>query len=1189
MSAANQPREEGSRFRLRQRLNGLIQRRGHNSPTGRVAVVESPGEPTTQALPTENTAGVTLRSETVIPLDQPSRSLETATVIIDRLPSDDASPPAAVSGTAANGRLTTSPPTSTHEAAPAPETDTDTDTDVAAVAPADHWSKAYREAVESMGEEVDVTILKGESIAQLFKELETVDKDATDESTFLRGVRYLNSIQAPLDRIKMVLDISAPLTALEPTTSAVFGVMRGVTALAISVATADFEFAKKIVEMLRQISYISDCDIIGQREDRVDIHKALVSVYRKLIEFYAAAYQFLSKRRAKLVLAVVSDTGTLPTLVQDISKEVENLRKVVEKATLDIAQDIKTMMCDEKVSQWLGRDKQSQQSRHHGDFNHLRDDAACNFVLEQPEFKTWYRAPDYQQLVIIGDMGSGKSVIMSFLIQELRRRAEHQLEKPMVLYHYCQNDETGHALCIFSSLILSLLQQRVGLKRAFFDWYKQDLLSGNFEPATNAHMLIEIFEQTVLRLNRPLFLIVDGLDECDAGSLHMLLQSLRSLSQKISGLKVVLSSRPWGGILDQLEGSLRVDICADPGRDKVIAEKTVKTRLGYLDARLQELIIERLSSLARGSAIWTKMTVEAIAAKKIMARGRMNKFLEEMPQPRDLSKLYTDLFIRCAGKEPEAQIMAATALEVLGAARRRLSILELAWAVATGTVDGDITTVAGVAELVDYQGVMALIQPFVAGVDFDDVKRRQVIVAHQSVKEFILSDLGATRPGHNNSENPTRLENVILNICIRYLLLDEIDEASILSDEQTAMEELPQDADIFSDVTASPSFTMDCSWENWEDGMIRYDPADRGFGEFFVYASCNWIHHFTFVTKEPLPDLSSIERLCQPNSTRLLNWTSQNSRPDCVVQARFEFDGSLYDPLSITSLYGSEVVLLKMLETSDLESPKFLPNTAMIAVEQVLQWADLRRLGMLFHGRGTGCHLQNIGFFRRIIEWWRSPSINNSQDWDAAFDVINDISDILIRERWGNELLCLAASHGCMPIIKRLMNNAQQNVDLKEELLRAPQRQPRSLAHPGHQSVGEAALAGHVDVVRFLLEQDGIQGHLRHRNSKGENVLHLASEQCKPAIFRVLAPRFCEGLSQRDCQGRTALMRVVESSSTLQNHIESAQVLLSLSAVDQRMLSKDQQDLLHMAEQMHDQAIHNLLSKFCEPHPIGTT
>ncbi|KAK0368732.1 hypothetical protein CLIM01_13916 [Colletotrichum limetticola] len=113
----------------------------------------------------------------------------------------------------------------------------------------------------------------GGNIAQLFKELERVDKDATDESAFLRGVRYLRSIQVPLERFKLALDLTAPLTALEPTTSTVFGVIRGVTAVAISISTADLEFAKKIGEMLEQISYIDDCDTLGQKEDRADIHK----------------------------------------------------------------------------------------------------------------------------------------------------------------------------------------------------------------------------------------------------------------------------------------------------------------------------------------------------------------------------------------------------------------------------------------------------------------------------------------------------------------------------------------------------------------------------------------------------------------------------------------------------------------------------------------------------------------------------------------------------------------------------------------------------------------------------------------------------------------------------------------------------------------------------------------------------
>lgn len=102
------------------------------------------------------------------------------------------------------------------------------------VAPSDLWSKAYREAVQSMGQDVDVAILKGENIAQLFKELEKVDKDATEESVFLRGVRYLHSIQVPLERFKLALDLTAPLTAHENTTSTVFGVIKGVTAVSIA-------------------------------------------------------------------------------------------------------------------------------------------------------------------------------------------------------------------------------------------------------------------------------------------------------------------------------------------------------------------------------------------------------------------------------------------------------------------------------------------------------------------------------------------------------------------------------------------------------------------------------------------------------------------------------------------------------------------------------------------------------------------------------------------------------------------------------------------------------------------------------------------------------------------------------------------------------------------------------------------
>lgn len=100
-----------------------------------------------------------------------------------------------------------------------------------AIVSSDVWSAAYCEAVNSLGEDIHSTILKGENLAELFEQLETIDKEVTQESVFLRGVRYLHSLQVPLDRFKLALDLASPLTSIEPTTSMVFGIIKGVTAV----------------------------------------------------------------------------------------------------------------------------------------------------------------------------------------------------------------------------------------------------------------------------------------------------------------------------------------------------------------------------------------------------------------------------------------------------------------------------------------------------------------------------------------------------------------------------------------------------------------------------------------------------------------------------------------------------------------------------------------------------------------------------------------------------------------------------------------------------------------------------------------------------------------------------------------------------------------------------------------------
>lgn len=918
------------------------------------------------------------------------------------------------------------------------------------------------------------------------------------------------------------------------------------------------------------------------------------------------------------MMKMILENNRLPDIVQDFLKHADNLRKLVQKATWEVVEDINAMLYDhesmyfhieicwiyanlESVARWLGSGKLSQQSKYHMDLQSLRADQACAFLLSDAKFIRWYRAPNSQQLVILGDMGTGKSVAMAFLVDELRRRNEHQLPQPKLCYHYCRDDETGQTTYIFSALILSLLEQLSGLKRTFFEWYKQAGTSGNFQPATNIKKLEEFLQKILETLDRPLFIVIDGLDECDRASQNSLLKSLNILSQKTPRLKVILSSRPQEEILEQLDEMTKIDLGSDFERDRAIVEKTVERKLFTLSNDVRALVTETLSRLAQGSAIWTKMIIELIEVRRIRALDPMRDFLENLPLPGQLSELYVKLFSRYTSNDPENQKIASTALEVLAVARRPLSILELAWAVALGATEKRVTTVAALAKLVDHQRVLSLIQPFIAHIDFNDVKKHQVRLVHQSAKEFIIRESATNRPTlqrpaistatdqeviHQRAES---LEAGILDICIRFLLLDDFGHITLFSEEQIAIEELPQEFDLFNNDEEPTDYDPCQTWEVWEENMLRYDPTERGFGELFVYACCHWLEHFGAITVEPLPNLENVENLCQAGSTRLLNWIKQNCRPQCTIKPRFVFDVSLYDPLSITSLYGSEAMLRHMLKNSDFGKDKFLPNPAMGAADQILQWGDLSRLRILLSDSNVGHQLRNLEFFQLLMRNWPT-SHPNCQDWDVVSDLIDDLLDILVKERWGNELLCMAAGMGCMPIIQCLMERAQHNPELKTELLRGSPRepQPMSFGKPRHQSIGEAVLGNHVTVVEYLLRQQGIDAHLQHRNSRGENVLHLASRLCNPAMFQLIVPRFKEGLHQMDDENKTALIRIILRSSALGDQYESARILLLEGGANGNgHFWEKQQNALRIAARLGDLDMCYLLISIGKINPLS--
>lgn len=130
------------------------------------------------------------------------------------------------------------------------------------------------------------------------------------------------------------------------------------------------------------------------------------------------------------------------------------------------------------------------------------------------------------------------------------------------------------------------------------------------------------------------------------------------------------------------------------------------------------------------------------------------------------------------------------------------------------------------AKLIDHQRVLGFIHSFITRIDCSDVMKRQVRLVHQSMKKYIIKDCTLNQP---HLQGPTiriatdqafvdqpieHLEACILDICIKYLLLNDIGHINIFSNEQVAIDELSQEFDLFDDDKELVEYDSRCTWED---------------------------------------------------------------------------------------------------------------------------------------------------------------------------------------------------------------------------------------------------------------------------------------------------------------------------------------------------------------------------------------
>ncbi|SPO00078.1 uncharacterized protein DNG_02930 [Cephalotrichum gorgonifer] len=1039
----------------------------------------------------------------------------------------------------------------------------------------DIWSVAYREAVERLDEDKREIVTKGERIDELFKRLRESDADNADHSLFRKG---LSKLQKPLQYVKLAVDLAQPLLALEPAAATATGAVKSFTVVAISVCGANDALTSQITEMLEHTAIIDECDVLGQKlTTENSIYEVLVPVYVDLLEFYIAAFKFFSGRGTALQILSEALKQHLPPIVKNFLQHASRLQDSIQNTTLRLVDEIKRLLLDDKILKLLGVDKERKRSEHHCNIQRAREDGACTWVTQNPTFLEWYGASTSRFLVMFGGMGCGKTVTTAFLIDHVIHLNKYSLPRPLICYHYCNTDENSQAVYIYSSLLLQLLDQQPGLKIRFDKWHTDTRMAKSIDPAQSSKELGIFFAECVEFINRPVFVVIDAMDECDDRSMPEVIALLRDISERTSRLKVFLSSRPDEGIEGILDGAAQIRLLPDRERDVVILDYLVNKNLAGSPERVRKLVISRLGEVADGSAIWMKLTVDLIRRLRINAYARMESFLKEIPLPADLSALYLKLFRQAVDGEDENERIATRALEILAVARRPLSILELGWALAIGDLPEDATKIQDVEDWVDVKRVLDLVQPLLSHIDFDDARKSQVRLAHQSLKVLILrsppsgwadlknlermSEAERTHMGQRQSD----LEARLLNVCVRYLLLDEFDNEGthLFSEDQQeaqALAELPQGFGLFDDDGDDGDDAL--GREDGETGRLGtshsdttessapmcFNPAEHGFGEFFVYASCYWLDHFCVTAWESSPHISDIVLLCRAKSNRLRNWADQYCRPDCTVLPKFSWNSDTLDPLVITSTFGPTAAVEKILSDYDLGGPDFLSTSIATTIKHLVSHGRASMLRSIFSHERIGLTPQTLPLFMGAMGAWTTADVETRDEdgWTGFFDLVHEMTSLLVTDSWGNELLCEAARSGCLPVIKRLFDDAERNPELRTELLRDRLRQIDPKRRDRHQSIGEAVRSNHVDVVRYLLQQTGIETHLRHRDAGGANVFCMAARYGNPEVVQLLIEHYPEGVDELDENDDAPLREFAFAGSSA----ESVGILLTLGGAD---------------------------------------
>ncbi|KAL5372356.1 hypothetical protein DPSP01_013559 [Paraphaeosphaeria sporulosa] len=362
----------------------------------------------------------------------------------------------------------------------------------------------------------------------------------------------------------------------------------------------------------------------------------------------------------------------------------------------------------------------------------IRKVGNTSFHVQQAEYREWRDGSDAGTLLYTGKLGSGKSVLLANIVDNLSLSTEK--DRPLVAYFFCRHDvpESLQARTIVGSLARQLLRTIPDLAE----------LAKSCEYAHtrgDAEKVLALLFQ-VYSSDAKAYLVLDGLDECDNEEKEALLQALRKIQENIQVL-ICASFReePNKGLQSITNQFLatRVVLLPDDNPDiEVFIEADLlrclrQERLTIGDPTLVLDIQDALSKGSQGMFLWVALQIQSLCNMK--TDHAIREALADLPK--DLSETFARILHKSGSSDPALQ---ARTLQLVLAAYRPLTTDELreALSVTPGDATWDPSKI-----LNDVYSALACCGCLLA-VDEEEFTVR---VVHHSIKQYMLDGVDGVR------------------------------------------------------------------------------------------------------------------------------------------------------------------------------------------------------------------------------------------------------------------------------------------------------------------------------------------------------------------------------------------------------------------------------------------------------------